>query len=75
MKTILYWTDQEDYDNGMNHGTEIFESNEKMINRLNELKDERPKIEFLAFERCVELEIEPIETVISFRIKKSCRLK
>ena len=71
MKTLLYWTDQEDYDNAMNHGTEIFESNDQMIKRLNELQSERPKIEFMAFERCVEIETEPIEIVTSYRIKRS----
>jgi hypothetical protein len=63
MKTVLYWTDQEDHDNAANRGTEFFDSNAEMMTRLNELNADRPKLEFSAFEKCRELKVERIEVV------------
>jgi len=68
MKTILQWIDPEDYDNALNHGTEIFDTNDQMIDRLNNLQSRRPKIEFLAFDSCRELKIEPVKVTTAFRI-------
>ena len=69
MKTIAYWTDPEDCDQGMNSDFEVFENNDEFLNWLNKKLVNRPRINVMAFENCREISLKKENVVTKYSIK------